>query len=118
MAGASLPTRASSFAAGGGDSKLETIRVVVRIRPLNSKEKAAGEEAATMVGPAPNEVTVAGMAKPFTFDLCFAQGTPQKEVYDQCASDVVASCLDGFNGTILACEKSPNDTLQELKLEY
>ena len=117
MADSALPSRAPSPArseggkstkttrtAGGGDSKLESIRVVVRIRPLNSKEKAAGEEAATVVGPAPNEVTVPGMAKPFTFDLCFPPGTGQEEVYDQCASDVVAGCLDGFNGTIFACE--------------
>jgi Kinesin motor domain len=47
----------------------------------------------------------AGDAEPpknFTFDAVFAASVTQKDIYDTCASSVVESVLNGYNGTIFA----------------
>lgn len=40
--------------------------------------------------------------KNFTFDAVFAANVEQKHIYDTCASSVVESVLNGYNGTIFA----------------
>ena len=40
--------------------------------------------------------------KTFTFDAVFGPNVEQKYIYDICASDVVESVLNGYNGTIFA----------------
>lgn len=40
--------------------------------------------------------------KSFFFDFVFGKNCTQKEIYDACASSVVESVLDGYNGTIFA----------------
>jgi len=87
----------------GGDSGAgESIRVVVRVRPLNKKEVASGEQASLHVDPSRGEVTIPGVAQPFCFDACFPPGSTQDLLYDACAKEVVSGCLEGFNGTIFA----------------
>ena len=40
--------------------------------------------------------------KTFTFDAVFGSNAEQKNIYDICASSVVESVLNGYNGTIFA----------------
>ena len=40
--------------------------------------------------------------KTFSFDAVFGPNSEQKTVYDVCASSLVESVLEGFNGTIFA----------------
>jgi kinesin family protein 3/17 len=42
--------------------------------------------------------------KTFSFDAVFDENVEQKYVYDVCASSVVESVLNGYNGTIFACK--------------
>jgi kinesin family protein 3/17 len=41
--------------------------------------------------------------KNFSFDAVFDENVEQKYIYDICASNVVESVLNGYNGTIFAC---------------
>lgn len=85
----------------------ECVRVSVRCRPLNSKEKADNRKVIVEVdsktggvqlhNPQSNEPP-----KSFTFDLAFDWNVTQKEVYDHVARPVVLSCMEGYNGTIFA----------------
>jgi len=40
--------------------------------------------------------------KTFTFDAVFGPSVEQKHIYNTCASSVVESVLQGYNGTIFA----------------
>jgi hypothetical protein len=90
-------------------SKAESVKVAVRCRPLNSKEKQAGNTEVVTVDSQSNQVMVRDPKEPdsvkpkcFTFDYAYGQTSTQKQVYDQCASGIVASVLEGYNGTIFA----------------
>jgi len=43
-----------------------------------------------------------GKDRTFNFDVVFDENTRQEEVYEKCAKDLVISCLNGYNTTILA----------------
>ena len=88
-------------------SAAETVKVVVRCRPLNNKELNDGrqqiiemdEKSGTcVVTPANNEPP-----KTFTFDAVYAPNTLQEVLYKQSAAHIVDSVLEGYNGTIFAC---------------
>eukprot|EP00898_Chlorokybus_atmophyticus_P006255 jgi/Chlat1/6630/Chrsp482S00879 len=85
---------------GGGNGAGECVRVVVRCRPLASKEVADGRQRVVEVDGSLGQVVVRNPrldarepGKAFTFDL----------VHDwNCAREVVASVLRGYNGTVFA----------------
>ena len=112
---------------GGGAAAADTegIRVAVRVRPFLPHE--AGSSSCVEVNGDANQISIgrsdrstrhllensqgggaaSATAKPrktFTFDHALAGNTPQNDVYDSCVSSLVASCLEGFNATTLACE--------------
>ena len=87
----------------------ETVKVVVRIRPLSSTEIQNGNKVAA------ETITERGLIilknprsddreppKNFTFDAVFGFDVTQKYIYDTCAASVVESVLGGYNGTIFA----------------
>ncbi|KAK5672677.1 hypothetical protein QVD99_000188 [Batrachochytrium dendrobatidis] len=105
------------------------VSVAIRIRPLNSREKAVGETGyawghnSSMIWT--NTAAVAGsMAQmndqrcasfstgtsagisaastTYTFDHIFGQASITADVYNILASDLVESCMKGINGTIFA----------------
>ena len=86
----------------------ECVKVVVRIRPLNSTEERNGNIAATEAFSDRGLITVKQPGdedadpKSFFFDFVFGKNCTQKEIYDTCAASVVESVLDGYNGTIFA----------------
>jgi hypothetical protein len=86
----------------------ESVKVIVRCRPLNSKETANGNvrivEMNVPIGlvevrrpGAENEAP-----KSFTFDSVFDWNCTQRAVYDTTAYPIVDSVLNGYNGTIFA----------------
>lgn len=86
----------------------ETIRVVCRIRPLNSVEERAGSK---FILKFPSEDTIScggmgtdgrGPGKVFAFDKVLKPNVTQEFVYNMAAKPIVADVLSGYNGTIFA----------------
>jgi kinesin family protein 3/17 len=86
--------------------KSEAIKVVFRVRPLNSKEKQVGCGIATVAHEDKGVIEISSpdggldSTKTFTFDAVFSQKSSQRHIYDVCAAPVVQSVLEGFNGTV------------------
>lgn len=87
----------------------ESVKVVVRVRPLSRKEQQDGHKATTIADEAHGTVMcvnpkadVADPPKSFTFDAVFAVDCKQKSIYDKCGATVVEAVLNGYNGTIFA----------------
>nr|XP_060627810.1 kinesin-like protein KIF3B [Anolis sagrei ordinatus] len=87
----------------------ESVRVVVRCRPMNSKEKAASYEQMVEVNVKLGQVSVKNprgtsheLPKMFTFDAVYDWNSKQFELYDETFRPLVDSVLQGFNGTIFA----------------
>uniref|UniRef100_A0A8C2YUR2 Kinesin-like protein n=1 Tax=Chinchilla lanigera TaxID=34839 RepID=A0A8C2YUR2_CHILA len=87
----------------------ESVRVVVRCRPMNSKEKAASYDKVVDVDVKLGQVSVKNpkgtaheMPKTFTFDAVYDWNAKQFELYDETFRPLVDSVLQGFNGTIFA----------------
>ena len=105
----------------------ECVKVIVRCRPMNSKEKALS--CAKIIGIDPNILQVsitkprilgsdlaAGKTAPdkppsdpseyepkrFTFDGVYDDDSTQSEVYEDTAYPLLTSVFDGYNGTIFA----------------
>ncbi|KAL8594876.1 Kinesin-like protein kif3b [Nucella lapillus] len=87
----------------------ESVKVVVRCRPLNEKEKKGGcHRIVDLVGKTgtvevKNPKGVANEPpKSFTFDAVYDWNSKQQDVYDETVHDLVECVLEGFNGTIFA----------------
>ncbi|CAH2303052.1 kinesin KIF3B [Pelobates cultripes] len=87
----------------------ESVRVVVRCRPMNSKELSAGFEKVVNVDVKLGQVSVKitkgsanELPKTFTFDAVYDSNSKQVELYDETFRPLVDSVLLGFNGTIFA----------------
>lgn len=82
----------------------EAVKVVVRCRPLNSREKELGEvEECVSVNTANMQIFMKD--KPnlkFTFDNCFDWTCIQKDVYEATGLGISKGVIDGYNGTIFA----------------
>jgi kinesin family protein 3/17 len=83
--------------------------VVVRCRPLNSKETADNRKTIVDMDMSTGAVTLnnpkgdaSEPPKSFTFDTCFDYTVGQRVVYEKCARPVVNQVMDGYNGTIFA----------------
>jgi len=90
-------------------SKSEAVKVAVRCRPLFGNEISKGETECVTVDTQNNQIMIKDPTEPesakpkcFTFDYAYGKDSTQKQVYDQCASGIVASVLEGYNGTIFA----------------
>lgn len=86
-------------------NKRESIKVVVRIRPMSSKELSNGNQIAAEANKEECSITLRNPKEPkepprtFTFDAVFCPNDTQKYIYDVCASEMVDNVLKGFNGT-------------------
>ena len=93
---------------GNGNGN-ESIKVIFRVRPLNSKEEADGRNVVTTAHDDRGAIEIRNPAssssdppKIFTFDSVFGPSSSQKQIYDVCASPIVQSVLEGYNGSIFA----------------
>ncbi|KAA0165709.1 hypothetical protein FNF27_06629 [Cafeteria roenbergensis] len=84
----------------------ESVKVVVRCRPLNKKEIAESRKPIVVIDTAIGsvEITKAGTddTKRFTFDSVYDDKSTQRDVYDDTGFPLVESVLQGYNGTMFA----------------
>ncbi len=87
----------------------QSIRVVVRLRPLNDRERDAlssgngkgGDEGEHLQIDGSN-TTILTAQRQFTFDAVMDENTTQKEVFELTGKRIVESCIAGYHGAILA----------------
>ncbi|ROL41276.1 Kinesin-like protein KIF3C [Anabarilius grahami] len=88
----------------------ESVKVVVRCRPMNEKERVANFDRVVSVDVKLGQVAVRNPRatsshehpKVFTFDSVYDWSSKQMELYDETFRPLVDSVLFGFNGTIFA----------------
>ncbi|XP_014843061.1 PREDICTED: kinesin-like protein KIF3A isoform X1 [Poecilia mexicana] len=86
----------------------DNVKVVVRCRPLNQKEKMMAYKPAVIVDEIRGTITVNKLETPheppktFTFDTVFGPDSKQLDVYNLTARPIIDSVLEGYNGTIFA----------------
>ncbi|XP_033889643.1 kinesin-like protein KIF3B [Acipenser ruthenus] len=87
----------------------ETVKVVVRCRPMNEKETSARFDRVVSVDVKLGQISVKNprgmpneLPKTFTFDSVYDWNSKQLELYDETFRPLVDSVLLGFNGTIFA----------------
>ncbi|XP_005190818.1 kinesin-like protein KIF3A [Musca domestica] len=91
------------------EAEIENVRVVVRARPMDKNEVAAGalgvikvdklKRAITVVKP---QATANEPPKTYYFDNVFDGDSSQLDLYVDTARPIVEKVLEGYNGTILA----------------
>ncbi|KAK1904534.1 Kinesin-like protein KIF3A [Dissostichus eleginoides] len=86
----------------------DNVKVVVRCRPFNQKEKMMNHKQAVLVDEIRGTIEVNKLETPheppktFTFDTVFGPDSKQLDVYNLTARPIVDSVLEGYNGTIFA----------------
>ncbi|XP_040200564.1 kinesin-like protein KIF3A isoform X1 [Rana temporaria] len=86
----------------------DNVKVVVRCRPLNEREKVMGSRMAVNVDEMRGTIAVHKVdsmnepPKTFTFDTVFGIDSNQLDVYNLTARPIIDSVLEGYNGTIFA----------------
>ncbi|CAF0918185.1 unnamed protein product [Rotaria sp. Silwood1] len=94
--------------------KDESVRVVVRCRPMSDQEQESGCERVVDIDGQRRQISIRRSTVEFSqrntddtvhaffFDSVYDWNSQQKDVYDQTARPLVDSVLEGFNGTIFA----------------
>ncbi|GCB69961.1 hypothetical protein scyTo_0010674 [Scyliorhinus torazame] len=86
----------------------DNVKVVVRCRPMNEKERNMGHRQVVNVDEIRGTITVYKTdaanepPKTFTFDTVFSPESKQVDVYNLTARPIVDSVLEGYNGTVFA----------------
>lgn len=109
----------------------EAIQVVVRCRPMNSKEKNENRRHIIDIDSEAHTVSIRNPdnqnenPKLFTYDATYDENTKQKFFYEESCFSVIEGTLEGFNSTIFAygqtgCGKSftmqgPSTTDEEMR---
>uniref|UniRef100_A0A1I7WAK4 Kinesin-like protein n=1 Tax=Heterorhabditis bacteriophora TaxID=37862 RepID=A0A1I7WAK4_HETBA len=89
-------------------NKQESVRVIVRCRPLSENEIAQGYHSIVVMHPERGLIELKNVKDPgeptkdFTFDAIYDENSKQIDLYDETFRDLVNSVLNGFNGTIFA----------------
>ncbi|KAJ3234908.1 hypothetical protein HDU81_001051 [Chytriomyces hyalinus] len=88
---------------------MDKISVVVRVRPLNERERAnavqSGDVWAVSNNPLSGGASICLRSQPqhnYTFDAVFDPRASTQNIYEQCSRDLIASCCEGINATIFA----------------
>ena len=89
----------------GKSGKSECVKVAIRVRPMNKREKEENSVLCVEVDSNNSTVTLTsskGNRKTFQFDYAFSMDSTQREIYDQVAFPIVDSIFQGYNGTVFA----------------
>jgi hypothetical protein len=84
----------------------ESVKVVVRCRPFNSREKASNEKSIVVVNEKRNTIDVekpTGERKQFTFDQVFGEASKQLVVFEQVARPIIDSVVRTYMYTAFIC---------------
>lgn len=84
----------------------DAVKVVVRCRPMNSREVSDSRVSVVDVNVPLNQVTlrnpnndaISAEPKSFTFDAVYDEASTQRAVYDETAYPLVEAVLSGYNG--------------------
>lgn len=86
------------------EAKNDTVKVAVRVRPLNKNEQ--NETASNIVSVSGNSINindpVMKTPKTFTFDYAFGDQISNKDIYLSIGSNIVKNAIAGYNCCILA----------------
>jgi len=88
-------------------NKTETVKVAIRVRPMNARERKEGNQVVVEVDKQENAITVikpdgSNDNKTFNYDYVYPPATIQRDIYDEVAFPLVESVFQGYNGTIFA----------------
>ena len=79
-----------------------SVRVYVRMRPYNSREKDIGLEGEKGFLQFQGKDSLKLGGHQHTFDQIYPMSTGQDEIYDTCAKETVDDLMVGYNGTLFA----------------
>jgi len=103
------PSATSTTSTTSLGKAMESVKVVVRCRPLNAKEVDQGHETCVEMFPDKGLIEIRNPSlgptdpmKTFTFDAVYDCNSKQLDLYAETFAPLVDSVLDGFNGTIFA----------------
>lgn len=103
-----METKKRSGRQSSAKTKKENIQVIVRCRPMSSKEVSNGYTEVVKITKEDNSVAVAvpknddSEYKQFTFDSVFDWNSTQEDLYSKMVHPLIESVLNGFNATIFA----------------
>lgn len=85
----------------------ETVKVMVRVRPFNEREKGKGFSNIISTDTKLMQISLTNpnsteTEKVFSYDTVFSPDTQQQTIYEKAAFQLVESVLEGYNGTIFA----------------
>lgn len=84
----------------------DCVKVVIRCRPLTSKEQTSKQEEIVFVQSKNRQIFLKNPKKEktdvFTFDYTFGQDCNQQRLYAKCCENIIRSLMDGYNCTIFA----------------
>lgn len=89
-------------------SNNECVKVIIRARPMNTKEKIDNRKNILNIKSNIGLIQITNPEEPnnepktFTFDAAYDENSTQRQVYDEIAYPLVESVIGGFNGTIFA----------------
>lgn len=87
------------------DRAFENVQVVVRCRPMNSKEESNHETCIAKCNEFERTISIMNKSskpKAFKFDRVYGPNITQKEIYNDAITPIVDEALNGFNCTIFA----------------
>nr|XP_053635684.1 chromosome-associated kinesin KIF4A-like [Cherax quadricarinatus] len=87
---------------GSNGGKVIPVRVAVRIRPLNNRERREGCQECLDITDGSPQIVVRGTEKAFTFDYTYASECSQAYVYETAVKNVVHNLFKGYNVTVVA----------------
>jgi kinesin family protein 3/17 len=106
------PAAAGAGAPAVAGGKQENVKVAIRVRPFNRREKDLGAKEIVEIGDEGKSIGITDPSKPadkpaeakktYFFDHVYGAETPQSDVYSQLARPIVDQALKGYNGTIFA----------------
>ena len=78
------------------------VKVAVRVRPLNNREKLHQHQPCVKISSETNQIII-GKDKIFTFDYVLPPKLTQSELYESCGvKNLVQSLFEGYNATVFA----------------
>ena len=86
--------------------KSECIRVIIRCRPMSTKEVQDNRECVVYMNPSKGEIQIRktgeDIPKIFTFDCVYDRNSQQENIFVETAYPIIENVLEGYNGTIFA----------------
>lgn len=86
--------------------KTETVKVAIRVRPMNGLEKKNNSVNCVEVDKSNNQVNLIkqenNQINTFQYDYVYPPNVSQRLVYDEIAFPIVEAVIEGYNGTVFA----------------